>query len=238
MQRFYDTIDFEAWPQHNMDMDILYGEEAWVVEDCRGEYLIDISHFEETWVEDAAYTVEFESWSWSWPGENSTATMDGHGGDNSEAKVSIPEWIFLIINILTELLSAAFDQLSSVNKHRYAFIAMLMSFAAAVTCIIELTYKAGKERVIWKWEGKLPWFYHSSPNQRRFGTFPEMVGLVCAILQTILSAIAYAFYLQHTNYPINISYWPLVFALGLFCSKFIQEPKPKPKIIQRDQITR
>ncbi|KAK8708675.1 hypothetical protein V6N13_059713 [Hibiscus sabdariffa] len=63
----------------------------------------------------------------------------------SEAKVSIPEWIFLIINILTELLSAAFDQLSSVNKHRYAFIAMLMSLAAAVTCIIELAYKAGKE---------------------------------------------------------------------------------------------
>ncbi|XVF07631.1 hypothetical protein REPUB_Repub06bG0156000 [Reevesia pubescens] len=70
--------------------------------------------------------------------------------DNSTRKVSIPEWIFLIINVLIELLSAAFDQLSSVNKPRYTLIAMLMSVVAVITCIIELAYKAGNERVIWR----------------------------------------------------------------------------------------
>lgn len=131
--------------------------------------------------------------------------------------------------------SAAFDQLSSSNKPRYALIAMLMSSVAAITCIIELAYKAGKERVIWRRESKLPWFYHSSPNHKRFGTFPEMIGLVCAILQTVLSAIAYIFYRQHANYPLNISLWPLVFAMGLFCSKFMY--KPNLKVFHKDWIT-
>ncbi|XP_022767045.1 uncharacterized protein LOC111311697 [Durio zibethinus] len=141
--------------------------------------------------------------------------------DCSTRKVSIPEWIFLIINVLIEFLSAAFDQLSSVNKPQYALIAMLMSFVAAMTCIIELAYKAGKERVAWRWESNLPWFYYSSPGHRRFGTFPEMIGLVCAMLQTILSAVTYSFYLQQADYPLKISFWPVVFALGLFCSKFM-----------------
>ncbi|XWS59464.1 hypothetical protein CRYUN_Cryun08bG0124200 [Craigia yunnanensis] len=141
--------------------------------------------------------------------------------DSSTRKVKITEWIFLIINVLIELLSAAFDQLSSVDKPRYALIAMLMSLAAVITCIIELAYKAGMERVIWRWESKLPWFYYSSPSHKRFGTFPEMIGLVCAMLQTIISAVAYTFYLQHADYPLKVSFWPFVFALGLFCSKFM-----------------
>ncbi|KAH1039808.1 hypothetical protein J1N35_041551 [Gossypium stocksii] len=108
-----------------------------------------------------------------------------------------------------------------VNTPHYALIAMVMSFVAAITCIIKLAYKAGKEGVFWRWEGKLPWVYHSSPSHRRFRTFPEMIGLVCALLQSILSAVAFTFYNQHVDYPLKVSFWPVVFALGLFCSKFM-----------------
>ncbi|XVE61455.1 hypothetical protein DITRI_Ditri06bG0041600 [Diplodiscus trichospermus] len=109
--------------------------------------------------------------------------------DRSTRKVNrvIPDSRF---NVVIELLSAAFDQLSSVNKPGYALIAMLTSVVAAITCIIELANKAGKEKVQWRWESKLPWFYYSSPSHRRFGNFPEMMGSVFAVLQTIMSAVA------------------------------------------------
>ncbi|PPR89530.1 hypothetical protein GOBAR_AA31161 [Gossypium barbadense] len=170
-------------------MDISSDEEAWVEDYWPAEHLIDITDYEgdifEAYLDEDEADTPFPE---AGMDQSFTTTMDD--GEISEAKVcglnfesqhcnlsavprlqphlyekhNIPEWMFLIINILTELLSAAFDQLSAANKPRYALIAMLMSSVAAITCIIELAYKAGKERVIWRSESKLPWFYHSSPN--------------------------------------------------------------------------
>ncbi|KAA3455214.1 Serine/threonine-protein kinase PBS1 [Gossypium australe] len=182
-------------------MDISSDEEAWVEDYWPAEHLIDITDYEgdifEAYLDEDEADTPFPE---AGMDQSFTTTMDD--GEISEAKQ----------------LSTSFPPRT---MPRYALIAMLMFSVASIACIIELAYKAGKERVIWKCESKLPWFYHSSPNHRRFGTFPEMVGLVCAILQTALSAIAYTFYLQHANYPLNISLWPLVFAMGLFCSKFM-----------------
>ncbi|XVF00703.1 hypothetical protein REPUB_Repub04eG0024200 [Reevesia pubescens] len=100
-------------------------------------------------------------------------------------------WIFLIANLVIELLSAAFDQLSSKHKPKYALVGMLMAFVALLGCIAEIAFI--KERVSGRWN-------------RRFCTFAEIYGLVCAILQSISATIAYVFYSHHADNPIKVSF--------------------------------
>ncbi|XWS51284.1 hypothetical protein CRYUN_Cryun12cG0163600 [Craigia yunnanensis] len=146
-------------------------------------------------------------------------------------------WIFLIANLGIELLSAAFDQLSSVHKPEYALVAMLMAFIGLLGCIAELAFKGGKERVSWRWDREIPWFYYSTTPAMytRFGTFPEIFGLVCAILQSISATVAYVFYSQHADNPIKGSFWSVVFAFGLLCSQILKDRSPKVAVpVHRD----
>ncbi|KAB2066297.1 hypothetical protein ES319_A09G150800v1 [Gossypium barbadense] len=156
-------------------MDISSDEEAWVEDYWPAEHLIDITDYEgdifEAYLDEDEADTPFPE---AGMDQSFTTTMDD--GEISEAKVNkvILELNRALSTVgfihpslkdgILQLLSAAFDQLSAANKPRYALIAMLMSSVAAITCIIELAYKAGKERVIWRSESKLPWFYHSSPN--------------------------------------------------------------------------
>ncbi|XVF00713.1 hypothetical protein REPUB_Repub04eG0025200 [Reevesia pubescens] len=138
-------------------------------------------------------------------------------------------WIFLIANLVVELLSAVFDQLSSKHKPKYALVAMLMAFVGLLGCIAELAFKGVKESVSWRWDREIPWFYSSTTpsSYRRFGTFAEIFGLVCAILQSILSMIAYVFYSHHADNPIKGSFVSVVFAFGLLSSQFLKDQSRK-----------
>ncbi|XVF00711.1 hypothetical protein REPUB_Repub04eG0025000 [Reevesia pubescens] len=123
-------------------------------------------------------------------------TLEGNSEDvGREEGSSQKVWIFLIVNLVVELLSAAFDLLSSKQNPQYALVAMLMAFVGLLACIAELAFKGVKERVSWRWDRKIPWFYSSTTptNYRCFGTCAELFGLVCAIVQSILSTIAYVF---------------------------------------------
>ncbi|KAL5787218.1 hypothetical protein ACOSP7_004167 [Xanthoceras sorbifolium] len=133
------------------------------------------------------------------------------------------EWTFVITNSALEVISTVLDQLSSVNNSGYAIVGMSISFAAMLICIVELIYKGKKENVTWRWKESLPWFYHPLPSELPFGTFKDIIGFVCALCQCIVTTINYLI----VNRAIKISVWPIIFAFGLLCSKFIENPDQK-----------
>ncbi|XP_037492721.1 putative serine/threonine-protein kinase-like protein CCR3 [Jatropha curcas] len=134
-------------------------------------------------------------------------------------KVAITERIVLIANFILELPSAVLDQLSSARKPQYALLSMLISFTVLIISIIDLAYKGRKERVKLMKRGLIPWFYYPYPNSKPFGTFPDITGLVCSIFQYIFATITYALLSRHSDNPIKVSIWPIIFAFCLLYSR-------------------
>ncbi|ESR44941.1 hypothetical protein CICLE_v10003516mg, partial [Citrus x clementina] len=136
-----------------------------------------------------------------------------------------PEQTFVIVNFMLEVPSAIFDQLSSAHKIQYALLSMLMSMATMIVCISELIYKVRSERVAWKWKEKIiiPWLYYPPPSNKPFGSVTVFIGLFCSIFQCIFTITNYACFLRHSNNPIKISMWPIIFSFGLLCSKLQQK---------------
>ncbi|KAK0601763.1 hypothetical protein LWI29_027212 [Acer saccharum] len=98
--------------------------------------------------------------------------------------------MFVASNLILEIPSAVFDQLSSVHKPQYVLLSMLMSLTTMLICIIELVYKGGEARVGWRWgKKKIPWFYHPSPSDKPFGTVTDFIGLLCSFFQCIFSLL-------------------------------------------------
>ncbi|WCJ19633.1 CRINKLY4 related 3 [Euphorbia peplus] len=134
-------------------------------------------------------------------------------------KVTSLESIFLVSNFVLELPSAVFDQLSSVHKPEFALLSMLMSFIVFLISVADLVYKGKQKRVCLMRKGLLPWFYYPYPNSKPFGTFPDIIGLVCAFFQWIFASIAFVFLSRNTDNPIKVSTWPIFFAFGLLYTK-------------------
>ncbi|XP_039044449.1 uncharacterized protein LOC120183929 [Hibiscus syriacus] len=164
----------------------------------------------------------------------SSQNLDEHvidvNDNGMEAGSSGKIWILLIANTVIELLSATFDQLSSTHKPEYALVAMLMALVGLLGFTMELAYEGRKEKARWRWDQEIPWFYcpTATPTRyRRFGSFAKIFGLVCAVLQSISAIVAYAFYSHHSDNPIKVSIWPIIFAISLLFSQFLKDRSPK-----------
>ncbi|WRX13303.1 hypothetical protein QQP08_005790, partial [Theobroma cacao] len=70
-----------------------------------------------------------------------------------------------------------------------------------------------KERVIWQWRDRVPWFYCPRTG-KSFGTLWEMIGLACAVLQCIPTIINYSYIHRHGDGPIKTCALPILFAFG------------------------
>ncbi|CAH8358457.1 unnamed protein product [Eruca vesicaria subsp. sativa] len=120
----------------------------------------------------------------------------------SRTKVII-EWSLVITNLMLEIPSCVFDQISSTNKPLYALAAMSMSFLSCLLCLVDLFHKGRVERVVWRWSLPVPWFHYPTERSNRFGSFPDIVGLICALCQTILTAVNYSFITRNDDSPIG-----------------------------------
>ncbi|KAK9283735.1 hypothetical protein L1049_011985 [Liquidambar formosana] len=138
------------------------------------------------------------------------------------------KWLFVISNLSFEILASAFDQVSSPNKPGYALAGLVMSLVAVAVCVTEFLWKARMEKVTMRRWGPVWCFYYRSPRGRLYGTFAEIFGLSCAILQVLFSAIQYDFFHQHADNPIKISIFPIIFALCVSGSKLINNPNERP----------
>ncbi|TXG65091.1 hypothetical protein EZV62_006366 [Acer yangbiense] len=82
-----------------------------------------------------------------------------NSGHEDEEAIQVPqntvERMFVASNLILEIPSAVFDQLSSVHKPQYVLLSMLMSLTTMLICIIELVYKGGEARVGWRSESEL-----------------------------------------------------------------------------------
>ncbi|KAL9300027.1 putative TIR domain-containing protein [Arabidopsis thaliana] len=124
--------------------------------------------------------------------------------------------------IENKLLRASRTKISSAHKPLYALAAMSMSLLSCLLCIVDLLHKGRVDRVVWKWTWPIPWFHYQTQRSNRFGSFPEMLGLVCALCQTTITAVNYSFITRRDDTPIKFSVWPIMFALGLFCTLLIK----------------
>ncbi|ESR44944.1 hypothetical protein CICLE_v10004000mg, partial [Citrus x clementina] len=67
----------------------------------------------------------------------------------------------------------------------------------------------------------LPSLYYPLGSHKPFGSFKDIFGLVCALCQCAVTTFNYDFCGAHADNPIKISVWPIIFAFGLLCSKFL-----------------
>ena len=138
---------------------------------------------------------------------------------------------FVITNLVLELTSALLDQVSSspVNKSQRALFGMLISFAAMFMCIVELIYEFRTEKLIWRWRGTLPfpWYYYLDQRRKPFGTFKDIVGLVCALCQCVFATVSYCYIRKYANNPIKISIFPIIFAFGILFSQILKNQDTK-----------
>ncbi|KAK2654360.1 hypothetical protein Ddye_014216 [Dipteronia dyeriana] len=158
---------------------------------------------------------------------------------SSKKKNMSMSMMFVITNVVLELLSAVLDQVSSMNKLHWALFGMLISFAAMFTCIFELVFEARKRKLIWKWKDSLsvPWCYFGDQRVHKpFGSFKNLVGLVCAFCQCIVATIRYCFLRRHADNPIKISFFPIIFAFGLLFSQMLKNRERRNEVSEDDQI--
>ncbi|TXG49745.1 hypothetical protein EZV62_025620 [Acer yangbiense] len=132
---------------------------------------------------------------------------------------------FVITNLVLELISAVLDQVSSsVNKIQCGLFGMLISCVAMLTCIVELIYEVQTEKLIWQWISPLPfpWYYYQDQGRKPFGTFKDIVGLICAFCQCVIACISYCYIQRHIDNPIKISIFPIIFAFGILFSQILK----------------
>ncbi|KAK1572392.1 hypothetical protein Q3G72_032029 [Acer saccharum] len=132
---------------------------------------------------------------------------------------------FVVTNLILELSSAILDQVSSsVNKTQFALFGMFISFVAMLTCILELIYEFRTANLIWRWSNALPfpWYYYLNQRRKPFGTFKDIVGLVCALSQCVLATVSYCYVRRHDDNPIKISNFSIIFAFGILFSQILK----------------
>ncbi|XP_031255091.1 uncharacterized protein LOC116113077 [Pistacia vera] len=133
------------------------------------------------------------------------------------------ELSMVVANLVCEVSTVIFDQLSSPHKSLFALIATLTSFFTVGFCIIEICCKCSQGKYVWNMEGKFYWFYNAGDG-KPFGSVLDIIGIVSGTLQFILTAVAYGiYYSQHVNSPIKLHICSIVFAFVLLCSKIIVE---------------
>ena len=134
---------------------------------------------------------------------------------------------FIITNLVLECISALLDQVSSsVNKTQCALFGMLISFVAMLTCILEFIYQVRTEKLIWRWSSstlRFPWYYYRDEGRKPFGTFNDIFGFICALCQCIVSTVSYCYFRRHANSPIKISFFPIIYALGILFSHILKD---------------
>ncbi|CAG7861012.1 unnamed protein product [Brassica rapa] len=133
--------------------------------------------------------------------------------------------LLVVINLLLEIASAGADQLSSTRKPYFAKVSLLMSVLSLILSTLDFTYKirAHKARFRFKWP--IPWFYYPSRGYNRiFGSSTDAILFFCVAGQLIVSTINCSFTERGRDGPIKISVWPLVFAIGMVVSKFMEKP--------------
>ncbi|CAL8176466.1 unnamed protein product [Prunus armeniaca] len=171
--------------------------------------------------------------------------VDDHNKPKHRTKFTYSEkWIFFLISLGLETISASFDQLSSPSKPHYALYGMLLAIAAVLICICELIHKGYRERVEFKKWGRIWWYYHPyppnrlfdvvkiskvrlkiivlrpRPQRRPFGDVLDIFGLLGAISQCLCSTVQYVYFVRHHQNPLKASLLPAVF---LVCSGVLQD---------------
>ncbi|KAB2603967.1 hypothetical protein D8674_038745 [Pyrus ussuriensis x Pyrus communis] len=141
------------------------------------------------------------------PSGDVAISFDNSHGENtdfdqahSRPRVTHSEWIFILIGLGLEILSAGFDQVSSPRKPLYALVSLLLAITAVFTCILELIHGRMKEKD-----------KDGSPNSMVHRSLPDIFGLGLAVIQCVCSAVQYDFLHQQTSNPMKLSPVPLFF---------------------------
>ncbi|CAH8382627.1 unnamed protein product [Eruca vesicaria subsp. sativa] len=133
---------------------------------------------------------------------------------------------FLIaINLLLEITSAVADQLSSTRKPYFARISLVISVLSLILSILDFIYKVRAHKARFRCKWPMPWFYYPSRGYNRiFGSSADAILFFCVVGQLGVSTVNFSFIDRGRDGPIKVSVWPLVFAVGMVVSKFMEKP--------------
>ena len=131
----------------------------------------------------------------------------------------------VVINLLLEIASAVSDQLSSTRKPYFTRISLVMSILSLILSILDLIYKIRVHKARFQCKWPIPWFHYPSRGYNRiFGSSTDTFLLFCVVCQLIVSTINCSFTERGRDGPIKVAVWPLVFAIGMVVSKFMEKP--------------
>ncbi|KAG8643106.1 hypothetical protein MANES_11G004300v8 [Manihot esculenta] len=108
-------------------------------------------------------------------------------------------WIFILANLLLEILVLAFDQMALPNQPRYGLIVWGLCSAVMFVCIAELIFKGmikEKLSILQCLKSLLPF---SSPGGKKPYGFVDALILLGAKVQMALASIGYAYLHQDIN---------------------------------------
>ncbi|KAM5586566.1 hypothetical protein ABKV19_005470 [Rosa sericea] len=125
------------------------------------------------------------------------------------------EWIFIVISLVLEGLSLAFDQIASPRKPYYGLIGMLLAIVALLVTTWEFVRKIRKEIVKSRRRGMLRRFHYPHSHSSIYGTLPDIYGIFGGIAQFVCSAVQYAYLRRYAESPIQASLLPAIFLLCL-----------------------
>ncbi|XVF24386.1 hypothetical protein REPUB_Repub13aG0123400 [Reevesia pubescens] len=134
------------------------------------------------------------------------------------------ERMFLLINLLLEVLLMAFSQCASPKKPQYSLIVLVVSVVAMFICIIELFDRGQKAKVVFKRRGLRSCFYHPSSSEKHFYSFLDIFVFICGISQYICSVVAYCYHRRHLESPIKVSFVSVMFIICMAFSKCSNNP--------------
>ncbi|CAA7053895.1 unnamed protein product [Microthlaspi erraticum] len=117
----------------------------------------------------------------------------------------------VVINLLIEIAAVVSEQLSSVHKPDFARISLAMSVLSVFLSIFDLTYKIRASEARFRWKEII-------------GRSTDTILLFCGVGQLVLSITTCVFIERGQESPINVSVFPLFFAVGMVISKFMEKP--------------
>ncbi|KAJ4866743.1 Toll-Interleukin-Resistance (TIR) domain family protein [Raphanus sativus] len=101
-----------------------------------------------------------------------------------------------------------------------------MSTLSLILSILDFSYKTRAHKARFRCKLPFPWFYYPSPRgyNRIFGSSTDAILFFCGVGQLIVSTINCSFTDRGRDGPVKVSVWPLVFAIGMVVSKFMEKP--------------
>eukprot|EP00257_Ricinus_communis_P013332 XP_015570747.1 uncharacterized protein LOC8270894 [Ricinus communis] len=138
-------------------------------------------------------------------------------------------WIFILTNIVLEILVLIFDQLASPKEPEKALIVCKLSLAIMIVCIAELVYRGlvkEKLTLMQCLKSLIPCSSEKKPY-----SFMDGLVLLAAKVQMVLASIEYGYLRKGKEPPIKVSLVSFIFIVCFVIYKLIKKNQGEANLL-------